>query len=237
MKIVIAFLAALLMFLALKAIRLGLKRLARLYPAWDFRADILAAIEFIIWLIFIFWASDYLFRDKFYYRYLVLALILVFIAFLSWFLISDIFAGVIFKVKHNLKTGAHIRTGDISGNIKSQHLTYLKIRTDDGQLLRVPYSSLNNKVIAEVMHTETMEEHTLQIRIDVNLNKTDAETLIREKILNTPWSNVKEEPSIRLIKEDEKGSVFEIMLFSMNQKHRKFIEMSLQEIPSARVLH
>ncbi|MBE0648817.1 MAG: mechanosensitive ion channel [Bacteroidales bacterium] len=236
MKFIIAFFVALMAFLMLKAVRIGLKRLAKRYPDWNFRITLFSAIEFIIWLSYIFWALDYLFRGKFYYQYLVIALIFIVVGFFSWFLFRDIFAGVIFKVKHNLKSGTHIRFGGLSGNIKSQHLTYIRIRTDDGQLLRVPYSRLNHEVISEVTHTEALAAHTIHIQVNNEISKSVAESRIRDTILNTPWSNLKEEPTIKFLKESEIGNIFEIMLFSMSQKHMKFIEIALEKIPSLKVI-
>lgn len=236
MKFIIAFMIALLVFLMLKAVRIGIKRLAKRYPEWTFRITLLSAIEFIIWLSYIFWTTDYLFRGKFYYQYLVIALIFIVVGFFSWFLFRDIFAGVIFKVKHNLKSGAHIRLGELSGNIKSLHLTYIRIRTEDGQLLRIPYSRLNHEVISEVKNSEALAAHTILVQINHDISKSVAESRIRDTILNTPWSNLKEEPTIKFLKESENGNIFEIMLFSMSRKHLKFIEMALEKIPSVKVI-
>jgi len=187
-------------------------------------------------MIYIFWSMNYLFRDTFYYQHLVIAFMFIVSGFIAWYLINDIIAGIIFKVKYNLKAGTHIRTGNYSGAIKSHHLTYLQIRTDDGQLLHIPYSSINQEVISEVSHTESIKENTIRLQIDSSLNKPDAETLIRETILNSPWSNFKEEPSIKLLEKNEKGYIFEIVLFSMNLKHMQFIEMALDENSAFKVI-
>ena len=236
MKIIIALLIALLIFLGLKTIGLLVKRLSHRHAGLDFLINLMVAVEFMVWLFFIFWAIDYLFREKFYYPYLVGALILIVIGFLGWFLLRDIFAGIIFRVKYNLKTGAHIRAGDISGNIKSLYLTCLKIRTDDGQLLRVPYSRINHELITELLHPDTLEENILRLQVDSSLSKPQAETLIRTTVMNTPWSNLKEEPTIKFLQENEKGYVVEVILFSLSAKHINYIETVLNKVPSLQVI-
>lgn len=236
MKIIIAFLAALLVFLVIKAIRFLLKRLFYRFPGLDFLTNVMVAVEFLVWIAYVFWVTYYLFREKFFYHYLFYALILIVGGLLAWFLLRDIFAGIVFKVKYNLKTGTHIRAGAYSGNIKSQHLTHLKIRTDDGQLIRIPFSRINHEVVTELSHPEALQEHKLRLQVDSSISKTQAENLIRTTLLNTAWSNQKEEPSIKFLQENEKGYVIEVMLFSLSPRHVKYIEMALKEVPYIQVI-
>jgi small-conductance mechanosensitive channel len=236
MKIFIVLLVATFFYLMLKVIRLGLKRLVNRYTGLNFINNILVVAEVIIWLAYIFWAVYFLFRNKFYYPYLVYAMIFIVAGFMAWFLIKDIFAGIIFRIKHNLKTGSYIHTGDISGQIKAQQITYLKIMTDDGQLIRVPYSKIVLEVITELAYRGSREQHIINIQVDLSLDKTKAESLIRAALLNTPWSNLKEDPAIKFLKEKENGYLFEITLLSKNLKQIKSIEMALDEIPLLHVV-
>ena len=236
MKVLVVFLVGLLILVLSFLFRIGLKRLLNLYPRWNIRANLLTATEFIVWLIYLFWAIDHLFREKFYFHYLVLAIIFIVVGFLSWYLLSDVIAGVVFKSKHNLKIGSYISAGNIKGKIVSQHITFIKFKTEDGQLLRVPYSKINHSVIAEMTYTEASRKHVINLQIENEISKKEAESLIRQAILNSPWSNLNEEPAINFIHSHEKGYVFEVMLFSTNMKHMKFIEMALEKIPGARIL-
>ncbi len=237
MKFIIAFLVATMFFLVLKLIRIGMKRLLNRYPGLNSIGNLLLAIELFLWLIYIFWATDFLFRDKFYYPYLVYSLMLIITGFVAWYLLRDIFAGIVFRVKHNLKRGSFIGAGDLSGQIKSQNLTYLKIVTGEGQLLRVPYSRIVHEVIIELTYPGALAEHMLHLQVDSSIGKTTAaEALIRTAILNTPWSNLKEEPTIKFLNENETGYFFEVTLLSINVKQIKFIEMALEEIPYLHVI-
>jgi len=236
MKIIIAFIVAALLFLLLKVFRLGIKQLQNLYSGLKLMDNIMVAVEFLLWLTYSFWVIYFLFREKFYYRYLVYALILMIVVFVSWFLLRDIFAGIIFRIKHNLRNGSYIKTGDYSGQIKSQRLTCLEIMTSDNRLLRVPYINLVNGVISEAAGRGPVEEHVIHVKVNSSVGRKNAESLIRTAWLNTPWSNLNEDPSFRFLMEDESGYFYDITLLSKNLKQVKNIEMSLEQIPSIQIV-
>jgi small-conductance mechanosensitive channel len=236
MKFVIVFLVGLLVLAFTMLISLMMKRLVIIYPRWKSRINLLTSIDFIVWITFIFWAIDQLFREQFYFHYLIFVIIFIVAGFLSWFLFSDIIAGIVFKMKHNLKTGTHISTSDYSGKITSQRLTYIMLKTEDGRVLRVPYSRINHAIISEMTQSEALREHAIRIEIKNEISKAESESLIRSVILNSPWSNLNEDPSIKFLKEDENSYFFELMLFSTSLKHMKFIEMALEKIPSAHIV-
>ena len=195
---IIAILVAAFLFVVIKVIRFGLKQLLNRYTGINFIENIREASGPVIWIAYVFWATDFLFKTKFYYQYLIYALILIVAGFLAWFLLRDIFAGIIFRVMHNLKNGSYVRAGDLSGQIKSQQLSYLKILTADGQLIRVPYSKISREVITELAQPGALEEHILRLLVDLSIGTPNAaESLIRDVILNSPWSNFKEEQHSR----------------------------------------
>jgi hypothetical protein len=231
MKIIIVILVAVLIFLGIKILRLGLKYLLDRYSRLDFLRNIMIVTEFLIWLIFVFQSTNFLFSDNFYYQYLVISFILIFLGFLTWFFIRDIFAGFIFRIRYSLKAGDYISTGSLSGQVKSQRLSSIKLITKKGLILNIPYTKMINEVITEKGFRGTPEEHILQLQVDLSLGRTNAEELIRTALLNTPWTNLKEEPVIRFLKENEKGYFFEITLFYVKMKHMKFIEMAMDEVP------
>ncbi len=237
MKIIITIAATVLFLLVLSLLRLGIKQLAIRHPGLKFSENLMAGFELSLWLAYIILAADFLFHGKFYYNFLVYALIIVITGFLAWFLLKDIIAGVIFRGKHNLKYFSYLRAGDYSGQLQSHHFTFMKIITGDGQIIRIPYSKVIHEVITELTYPGEFEEHVLNILVDLSVGKSiDAESLIRTVILNSPWSNLNEEPSIKFLKESGNGYYYETTLFSINQMQMKNIEVSLKEIPAIHVL-
>jgi len=237
MKILITFIIAVLLLLAFKIIRVGLKLLLNRYSGLIFLNNFMIAVEIAIWSAFLFWAIYLLFNEKFFYSYLVYALILISAAFLAWFLLRDIFAGIIFRLSYNLKNGSYIRAGNFSGQIKSQHLNYLQILTSDSQLLRIPYTRIVHEAISELAYPDSPDEHIIQIQVDSSIGKPGAaESLIMNAVMNTPWSNIKAEPTIKFLKENERGYFFEIMILSASREKMQYIKLALEEIPSLHVI-
>jgi hypothetical protein len=236
MKFITVILAAALIFLTDRILKLGLKYILNRYPRLDFLGNVLIITEFLVCLIFVFLSTDFLFSEKFYYRYLLGGLVFIVLGLLTWFLVSDILAGCIFRLKYNLKTGTHITAGNLSGQVKSQHLTSIRSITNDGLIQNIPYTWIINKVITEKGFRGTPDEHMLQIQADLSLGRTKAEELIRTALLTTPWSNLKDEPKIRFIEGNDKGYIYEITLFSIKMKHMQLIEIALNKVPSLYVV-
>ena len=236
MKIITVILAAALIFLTGRIVRLGLKYILNRYPRLDILRNILTITEFLVWLIFVFLSADYLFSEKFYYRYLMGGLIFIVMSLLTWFFISDILAGFIFRLKYNFKTGTYITAGNFGGQIKTRHLTSIKLITNDGLIQNIPYTWIINKVITEKGFRGAPEEHILKIQADLSLGRTKAEELIRTALLASPWSSLKDEPKINFIEKNDQGYIFEITLFSIKMKHIQLIEIALNKVPSLYVV-
>ena len=237
MKILIAFLISTVIFLGLKVLRLGLKTLLHRSSVLNLTDHILAALELLVWMVFIFWTGHTLFSEKFFYSYLVYFIIFIIISFFSWFLLRDLLAGIVFRVRHNLRTGSYIKAGDFSGQVVSQKLSYLYLKTTDNQFLRIPYSAIINKVLTELTFPEEIESHLIHVMMDLSAGKISvAESLIRTTIFNSAWNNFKEEPEIKFLKENKEGYFFDIKLLSATPKQIKYIQMALEEIPSIHIL-
>jgi len=82
-----------------------------------------------------------------------------------------------------------------------------------------------------------LEEHIIHLKVDRSLGKVNvAESLLRSAIMNTPWSNLKEEPTIIFIKEVDDVYLFDITLMSATSKQMKYIQMAFEETPSLHVI-
>jgi len=226
MKIIIVLLVAVVVFLIMLGLKLGVRRLVINYPRIYIIEGIRATVATISWFGFAFWVARFLLVDMFYYRYLVYTLILIIAAFISWYFIKDVFAGLAFRARH--KTGTHVRSGDLTGQIKSQHNTYFVILKGDGGLIRIPYSKAINKIFTEIPSPGILEELKFRVRVDLSAGNVNiAEASIRSAILNTPWANLKKEPEIKFMKEDDKGFHFEISHHSMSKKQMQYIKAAL----------
>ena len=78
------------------------------------------------------------------------------VVFLAWFVVKDFIAGIVFKVQNDLQANNNIQFGKITGIIKSQHLTHMKVETTTGQVIKIPYSRLNQDIISEISDSITV---------------------------------------------------------------------------------
>jgi hypothetical protein len=229
MKIIIVVIIGILIFVFLKALNTLYVYVIRRYKKWTRKLNLIPAVEFISWLIFIFWAIDFLFKNKLYYQYLVISIVIIVVAFLAWFVVKDFIAGIVFKVQNDLHTNSNIQLGAISGVIKSQYLTHIKVETAAGQIVKIPYSRLNHEVISEISDAASNEDFKFQVQIKKIRSKKETESLLNFHILNSPWSNFNKKPVLKLFSEDESHYTFDITASTLNHKHMWLLEKSLKE--------
>ena len=229
MKILIVLLIGIAVYLLLKVVNSLNKYINYKYKKWTQKFNFAPALELIILLIYFFWANDFLFKNKSYYQYLVLSLILAVVILLAWFIARDFIAGIVLRVQNDLQTNNNIQFGNLEGRIKSQHLTHLKIVTTTGQIVKIPYSRLNQEIISETSDSASIEEFKFKIRSKKTISRQDAEEKIRFLLINSPWSNYNKTPDIRLFSENDDFFVFEILVNVLNQKHILQLEKTIQE--------
>ncbi len=229
MKIIIVLLIGIAVYVLLKAVNALNKYIYHKYAKWTQKFNFVPAMEFIMWLIFIFWANDFLFKNKSYYQYLVLSLIVIVVVLLAWFIARDFIAGIVLRVQNDLQTNNNIQFGNTEGRIKSQHLTHLKIVTPTGQIVKIPYTRLNQEIVSEISDSTAIEEFKFQIQAKKTMSRQDMEEKIRFLLINSPWCNFNKIPVIRLISESEDLFVFEILVNALNQKHILQLEKSIGE--------
>jgi hypothetical protein len=229
MKIIIVVLIGILVYVILKAINTLSIYINKKYAKWTRKLNLIPAVEFISWLVFIFWAIDFLFKNKMYYQYLVISIVIIVVVFLAWFVVKDFIAGIVFKVQNDIQSNNKIQLGKITGTIKSQHLTHIKVETGTGQVVKIPYSRLNQEIISEISDATTDEEFRFQVQTKKAKSKQDTEDHIRFLIINSPWSNINKSPLIKLISEDEDFFTFEVLINTLNYKHMRQLEKSVTD--------
>ncbi len=229
MKIIFVVLIGILVYLFLKGLNTFYNYIKKKYSKWTGKFNIIPVIEFISWLVYLFWVNEYLFKSKSYYQYLVISLVIIILIFLSWFVAKDFIAGIVFKVQNDLQTNSNIKIGDIEGRIKSHHLTHLKIVTTSGQVIKFPYSRFNQEIVSEISDSTTVDEFKFQLQTRKTESKQKSEENIRFLVINSPWSNINKSPVIKFLSENETSFTFEVLVHALNNRHMRQIEKSITE--------
>jgi small-conductance mechanosensitive channel len=228
MKAIIVIIAGTGIFAFLRIIKIILGKIIHKYPSWQKVYRAYPVIGSIVWIVFVFWLTDFLFKDRIYYPYVLAGIVLVIIGLITWFLLRDVFAGFIFKVQNEMNAGDYIKIGSIAGQIKSMNLTHLELISESGHNIRIPNTRLNRELILAMSTPEGMEEFTIRLLFDKRNTKPEIEEMIKTELVLSPWSNYKNPPLIKLRDEDERTCTYDVVVYTLNYRHFRIVEKTLK---------
>jgi len=230
MKIVTVLLAGVAVFMVLTIAGMSVKRMSARYPVLKNMLKLLPLAKIIIWIAFVFWGTGVLFADGNIYTFVTVGLIFIITLLFVWFVFRDIFAGAIFRAQNELNKGDYIKIGNLSGQIKSVHLTCLEITSDNGQTIKIPNSRLSEELISGMTTPEGMEEFTIRLSVKNTQEKDEFEEKIKYEIANSPWCNYKNPPVIKFQKEDTNAGtlIYDVLVYTLNKQHLRKVEKNLK---------
>lgn len=144
-----------------------------------------------------------------------------------WFSIKDFIAGALFKMHKDFREKDIIQVDNFEGKIIEMSNRLLKIESDSGEVIYIPYSKLNQQTIIKVHPGEMVLSHAFTLS---TIKKEKPELLIdkiRFEVLSLPWASIKRPPKVEIIHEDKENIIFEVKLFSLEKQY--FFKME-QEI-------
>lgn len=189
--------------------RKRLKFLIRLFPLF----------ELVTVAIIIFKLIDYLFSKSSYYEVIVISLIIIFIAFISWFLIRDLIAGIVFRTGNNFRSGSAVQFGNDKGKLLHMRASHIIIETREGKTIKIPYSRIANELISEHSDEGVREDSILIVRMPKSNAWNETESALRNILLNAPWRLLGSDPHVELIAEEEEFYEVEIHVKTRSSKY------------------
>ena len=178
-------------------------------------------LELLASLFLIFWAIDFLFSTKPYYQTIILSLIISFIALISWFVLRDLIAGVVFRTQNKIASGSSIQFGNIGGKLLHVRSTHIVIETDQGRTIKIPFSRVLNEIVSEQSEEGVYTDSVLRLKIRKNKNWKETESILKNILMNTPWRLLSHEPKINLLSEQDKYYELEIFVKTRSKKHEE----------------
>jgi small-conductance mechanosensitive channel len=211
----------------LKIAGFSLKKFTHRYPLLKKGQMLFPLIEITVWIAFVFWTTGIVFKDTNTYPYIIAGETLIVIGMFAWFVFKDVFSGAVFRAQNDLNKDDYIKIGDISGQVKSVHLTHIEINSDNGQTTKIPNSMLNQNLISGMNTPDGMEEFKITLKFDKSLTKVDIEEKIRFQVANSPWLNYKNPPVIKLQNEDENSTTYNVLVYALNSQQLRMAEKRL----------
>lgn len=228
MKLIMVLITGAAIFALSTIIRILLNKISQKYSSWRMLHKLYPIFGTALWTGFVFWGTGILFRDRVFYPYIVIGMVLVVAGLITWFLIRDVFAGALFKMQNDLNQDDYIKIGDISGQVKSARLTHLEITSDNGQTIKIPNTRLSQELISGTTTPDGMEEFNIRLLLDKGISKPEIEEKIKHELANSPWCHFRNPPVIKLKNEDESSYTYEVQVYTLNYQHLGIVEKTLE---------
>ncbi len=196
---------------------------------WRKFSYLIVGVELIVWFLWLFWVMYYFVRDEIVYSYLTIVVLLFVLGMITWFVLRDVVAGVIFKFQHNLKVNQSVHIANITGKIIRAGSTSLVLESG-GEQLKVPYTRLINKTVGQFQASEVINHYNFDLKVPKSTSKDVWVTQLRSQVLLLPWSAVKKPPVIHFRTEEQEVYVFDLRVYALSERHAGLIEQHLHQL-------
>jgi small-conductance mechanosensitive channel len=187
---------------------------------------IVPVAETIITLVYLLSAVPMVLNEHPKYTPIVLVVILVGFAWVSWFALREFINGVFFKAGLLCTVGDHVTINETSGRILEMGYRYIVLETDDGDEAIIPYSRLSRQSVVRTPHQEGECRHEFKMHLPPNPAEVSQRKLtIKSRALNCHWSSLLREPRVELL-----GSgLFEVTVYALDREHGPVIEAAVKD--------
>lgn len=236
---------ALLLFAIFRAIHYLLRPIARRQNRWLQLGNALYVIEFAFWVIWLFQALNLVIGRSQVYPFVTVGLAFLLLILLSWFVLRDIVAGIIFRLQHVPRINQSIRIVPASdshggeealngyshttGRIIYLGITSMVLENGVGEQIKMPYGMIVNQSIAQYEASEFIKSYEFSLQLPKSATKDYLIKELRRQILLLPWSSTKQPPVIQWREEDEKHYNFDILVYSLSTDYALQIENYLTQ--------
>lgn len=189
----------------------------------------LPGTEIAAWVIFLIWASQYLWHGNRLIAVLVFIVLLLLTLWWGWFALKDYVAGAIFRSSKAFHEGQMVRIGEYRGTIQSFSGRKLILETPEGETIHFPYSKISHAIISKINPAELIKHKTFRLTMTREKSLEETRGDIHRKIMNLPWASVKKSPIITPIEDSPSQYTFEITVYSLETEYLFKIEEHLRK--------
>ncbi|MGB3851452.1 MAG: hypothetical protein WA958_15900 [Tunicatimonas sp.] len=235
MTVLIILLAALAIALTFRVLHWLLKPLRRRQLFWLRLSYLLMGVELLVWTGWLFWVVRQLVHHPAVYAYFTVGIAFLGMGLLTWFLLRDVVAGIIFKLQHNLKTNQWVRVGspdaptNRSGRLLRLGITSLVLESA-GERVKIPYTQLINEAVSRSELSEVVEPFNFLLRVPTTQSKSAWMDTLRHQVLQLPWASARRAPLVQWESDDERFHTFNLRVYSLNARHALLIESHLRHV-------
>ncbi len=138
--------------------------------------------------------------------------------------INNLIQGLFIRFKANIEQGQRVRIGNYEGTIMETNSFDLVLEASSGELIHIPYSTLENeKIIFKDFSSDFFSDS-----FKINTIQHISIEQIEEYIANLPWTFSNYPPKISIIEEDSNSITFEIIVYSIDRRYLSFIKKDVR---------
>ena len=143
--------------------------------------------ELFLWIVYVFWGVHLFFGHYAYYDLIILVMAVLLIAGLAWYVFRDFLAGVLIKTEKAIEPGQIIKTPFVEGRIKTLGLRSMKLINNEGEVVKIPYSRLNNDLLVLPPEDADSLPHHVEIALPVSKSPEGVQQEVYELLIAMPW--------------------------------------------------
>lgn len=186
--------------------------------------------EILIWSIFGFWGLHITLKDSDYYFLAVISITVVMVIWLGWFVAKDFIAGFVLKLGDNYQPGQYIILNEIEGVIVKTGFLDLILSTEDGSIVKIPYSKITSAVHYKIQPQDKTNQHRFEIEIKKNSSIEDTKNRIKSAIMLSTGASINKEPQINLKGNTDKSIwKFEVVAYALSPEYFQTIEQNVRD--------
>ena len=186
------------------------------------------AVAVVAWFLYGLWVLHRQFSGNSLHSIIIFFYIAIPALLAAWFILRDVLAGAVASSRRQFRLNHHIQCGDLSGRIIEKGITHVAVRTDSGDIARIPYSRLNGEIITE--RSEDTESDYFRIHLSVPRKDVPdrLQADLARDIRSIPWVSAATAPIVQLKKQSDTSCDFEVLFRSLNSRHAARVEHILR---------
>jgi small-conductance mechanosensitive channel len=173
------------------------------------------------------WLLSFLAADASLERLLPLAFIVLALAWAGRRVLDDFVNGIVLRVEGSIEVGRTVRVPHVDGLVRRIGYRAVEIETDDGALVRLPFSRIAQASLVTAAVGLRAHTFTLEVPRDRPLGRILSE--IPTLALLSPWSSLTRMPRVELRSETNENYLLEITTYSLDPAYASRIEATVRQ--------
>ncbi|MCB0281751.1 MAG: mechanosensitive ion channel [Calditrichae bacterium] len=184
-------------------------------------------LEVALWFIFIFWSINVVLKDSFYHMIAIISLAIIVAASAGWFIVRDLFAGIVLRFSDHFIAGQFIQIGQQSGQINQVGLLSLSVQQENGAVVKIPWSRINGSIYSKTDSSDKINRLEFPLEVSNSISSEILYSRIRQAILLSTGCSLNREPQLQIINNGDKQRV-NITAYALSPDYFTHIESNVK---------